>query len=71
MDKGSFEISEFIEDKSTGLTGEVIGIAYYKYESMQYLIKSDFKGPDGTYANRWIPAESAKPKELVNGLNNK
>jgi len=66
MDKRSFEIGECVEDKATGLTGEVIGIAYYKYESMQYLVKSDFKSPDGTYANRWIPSQSAKPKELTN-----
>jgi hypothetical protein len=59
MDKVIFEIGEFVEDQATGMTGEIIGKAEYKYEPTQYLVKSDFKGPDGTYANRWIPAQAA------------
>ncbi len=58
MDKVIFEIGEFVEDQATGMTGEVIGFAVYKYGQTQYLVKSDIKGPNGTYENRWIDSQA-------------
>lgn len=54
MNESGFEIGNFVTDKCTGFSGEIVGIAIYKYEPRQCYVKRTTPDVNGLYEVRWF-----------------
>lgn len=58
MDERPFQIDDFVKDKCTGFSGEIVGIAIYKYEPRQIYVRRTTPDVNGLYEVKWFSESS-------------
>lgn len=54
MEVNGIQIGDLVKDNCTGFTGEVVGIAFYKYEETQVFVKRDTTDVNGLFQTKWF-----------------